>query len=70
METTQGNSLCRYLYLMFLLLSLMLFLLKNWRTGVWNRFCGGVRLGQVEGGRWCGKGEKDKYGANNVYTCM
>jgi hypothetical protein len=61
METTQGNTLCSYLYLKlvkmpyFCFYLLCIFLLQNWRTGGWNRFCGGRCLALV-GGAVAGKG--------------
>jgi hypothetical protein len=59
MGTTQGISLCSYLYLKLAkyhvsLLSFMCFLLQNRRIGGQNRFWMGKVLGKVEGGRiWC-----------------
>jgi hypothetical protein len=56
METTQGNSLCSYLYLKlakmpcFSFLSFMFFLLQNLRTGGWNWFWGRAGTsGRLEG---------------------
>jgi hypothetical protein len=37
---------------MFLLLSFMFFLLQNWRTGEWNRFCAGGVAPVGGGGGW------------------
>jgi hypothetical protein len=57
METTQGNSLCSYLYLelakmlCFSFLSFIYFLLQNWRTGWQNRFGGGGQVVSTSGSR-------------------
>jgi hypothetical protein len=65
METTQGNSLCSYLYLKLAKMScfsfylLSFFLLQNLRTGGQNRFCWGV--GEVgTSGNGKGKGKKGR----------
>jgi hypothetical protein len=83
MGTTQGNSLCKYLYLKLAILPVSHFIFSVYgfsctksETEGKNRFCG---EGGCEGcggvgtsgrGEVAGKGEQDKHDANSVYTCM
>jgi hypothetical protein len=46
-------------------------LLQNWRTGGWNRFCPGGKVGTSGRGEVVGKEEREsEYSAKNMYTCM
>jgi hypothetical protein len=61
METAQGDSL------------VAIFISNQQKHHVsFLIFCGfySTKSERVERGRWLGKGHKDEYGTNNVYTCI
>jgi hypothetical protein len=70
METTQGLSLCSYLYLnltkMPCFSCYLLFFFCKIREQEGGTGSGG---GGTGGGKVVGQGEEDEYGANNVYAC-
>jgi hypothetical protein len=74
MGTTQGISLCSYLYLKLAKCHVSHFIFyvfsftksENWRAE--QVLSGGV--GTVEGGQWQKRGYENEHGANKVYTCM
>jgi hypothetical protein len=75
METTQGNSLCSYLYLKLAKISCFSYYLLwffFYKVGEQERGAGSALGGGGTGGKGevVGKGYKDKYGADNIYTCM
>jgi hypothetical protein len=68
METTQGNSLCSYLYLKLAKTSCIFYAFFFYKIREQEDRIG--RLVSMGRGRWCqGKGKEDEYPANNVYTC-
>jgi hypothetical protein len=64
METTQGDSLCSYLYLKlaktpcfsFYLLWFLFHKIREWKGGTGSPQGGGRELALKGGGRWWGKG--------------
>jgi hypothetical protein len=68
MGTTQGNSLCNYLYLKRHVLCFIYYVFSSTKSE--NKRTEQVQLALMEGERWLRKGQEDESDTNKVYTCM